>query len=97
MKPPEIDDILLLCIEQLWDTYDVDDSGYLDREQTRKFFLDTICEEDPGPYEDDEFEEDEGRMSMYEFNRVFKAIDTDGNGTLSKDEMIEFIKKLTGI
>ena len=54
MKPPDILAVLEICIEQMWDMYDVDETGYLDREQSRKFFLDTIDRNDKDSLDSDQ-------------------------------------------
>ena len=40
--PPTIDQILEACIKQIWNTYDDDNSGYLDREEAYKFVQESI-------------------------------------------------------
>ena len=42
-------------------------------------------------------DEDDEMLTALEFDHLFNQIDTDGNGTLSKEEMVEFIKLLTGL
>jgi len=39
---------------------------------------------------------EEPKMSEEEFNALFKDFDEDSNGTVSKDEMALFIKKIRG-
>ena len=41
-KPPSIDFILSLCIEKIWTKYDEDNSGYLDREEAKRFVVESI-------------------------------------------------------
>ena len=40
------------CIDKIWDQYDVDNSGYLDREETRAFIKESIKGEDLNNGED---------------------------------------------
>ena len=42
---PPIDAILNVCIDKLWDKYDADASGYLDRDETKVFVNDSILGE----------------------------------------------------
>jgi len=44
MSTPNIDDILEVCIEEIWSQYDTDNSGTLDREECKEFILSTIRE-----------------------------------------------------
>ena len=72
-------------IDQIWETYDVDKSGYLDKEETKKFVQDTLCNLGSA----DEFSDDS-------FNEVFSTFDKDNSGLVEKSEMAQFIKKLLG-
>ena len=68
-------------IDQIWETYDVDKSGALDKEETKKFVQDTLGNLGSG----DEFSDDA-------FEEVFKTFDKDGSGTVEKGEIVTFIK-----
>lgn len=70
-------------IDQIWDTYDVDESGSLDKEETRRFVQDTLGKLGS----DDEFSEEA-------FDQVFLTFDTDESGFVEKDEMVFFIMQL---
>ena len=72
-------------IDQIWDTYDVDKSGALDKEETKKFVQDTLGNLGSG----DEF-------SQEAFDEVFATFDKDNSGTVEKPEMVTFIKQLLG-
>ena len=72
-------------IDQIWDTYDVDKSGALDKEETKKFVQDTLGNLGSG----DEF-------SQEAFDEVFATFDKDNSGTVEKSEMVIFIKQLLG-
>merc|ERR1712046_261104 len=58
-------------IDQIWDTYDVDKSGALDKEETKKFVQDTLGNLGSG----DEFSDEA-------FDEVFATFDKDGSGTV---------------
>ena len=70
-------------IDQIWSTYDVDNSGELDKEETKKFVQDTLGNLGSG----DEF-------STEAFDEVFATFDKDGSGNIDKAEMVTFIKQL---
>ena len=72
-------------IDQIWDTYDVDKSGALDKEETKKFVQDTLGNLGSG----DEFSDEA-------FDEVFATFDKDGSGTVEKSEMVVFVKQLLG-
>jgi Ca2+-binding EF-hand superfamily protein len=72
-------------IDQIWATYDVDNSGALDKEETKKFVKDTFGNLSGG----DEFSDEA-------FDEVFATFDKDGSGTVEKAEMVVFIKQLLG-
>ena len=72
-------------IDQIWDTYDVDKSGALDKMETKKFVQDTLGNLGSG----DEFSDEA-------FDEVFATFDKDNSGTVEKNEMVVFIKQLLG-
>ena len=71
----------------MWDTYDADRSGDLDKEETKKFISD-ILGNIGGSAE---------QLSDEEFEEVFITFDVDGSGTIEKEEMDEFIMRLLGV
>ena len=72
-------------IDQIWETYDADKSGALDKEETKKFVQDTLGNLGSG----DEFSDEA-------FDEVFSTFDKDNSGTVEKNEMVVFIKQLLG-
>ena len=73
----------------LFSRYDKDNSGALDKEETKQFVKDTLKEMADGD-DNDEFNEED-------FNKCFEEFDKDGSGTIEKDEMALFIKKVAGL
>ena len=65
-------------IDQIWDEYDADGSGDLDKEETRRFVAEVAGEE---------FDEEA-------FVRLFDEFDDDKSGTIEKGEMKQFISAL---
>ena len=84
MATPE-EQAIQAVIDQIWDTYDDDKSGQLDKKETKKFVQDTLGNLGSG----DEFSDDA-------FDEVFGTFDKDGSGTVDKQEMVQFIKQLLG-
>jgi len=72
-------------IDQIWETYDVDNSGVLDKEQAKKFCLDMV-----GNLESGEAVIDEA------FDEFFHTLNIDNSGSVTKDEMAIFIRQLLG-
>eukprot|EP00347_Sterkiella_histriomuscorum_P018667 403344636 len=81
-----INKIIEKAVDDIWKTYDKDNSGFLDKDEA-KFFVKTTLTEmgENGEFDDDDFE------------ACFAAFDEDGSGTISKDEMVAFIKKVAGL
>ena len=70
-------------IDQIWDTYDVDKSGALDKKETKKFIKETLGGMEGGKCD----------FSDCAFNKIFNQFDKDGNGTIEKSEMVDFVKQ----
>merc|ERR1712238_585440 len=85
----DIDTVIAKVVEDIWGTYDKDNSGALDKEETKQFVKDTLKEMADGD-DNDEFNEED-------FNKCFEESDKDGSGTIEKDEMALFIKKVAGL
>ena len=71
-------------IDKLWNTYDADGSGALDKQESRQFVEDTL-----GNLGSDKFD---GAA----FDELFMTFDKDASGTVEKSEMFVFIKQLMG-
>ena len=70
MSTPE-EEAIQGVIDQIWDTYDVDRSGELDKDETKKFVKDTLGNLSGG----DEFSDEA-------FDEVFSTFDKDGKAIL---------------
>ena len=82
----DIDAVIKKCVEDIWQEYDKDNSGSLDKEETKKFVQNTLSEMN-----------DSGEFSESDFDACFKEFDKDNSGTIEKDEMAIFIKKVAGL
>lgn len=75
---------ILKIIDEVWDKYDDDANGYLDKDETKKFFQDILGNLGfTDEFSDEAFEE------------VFTTLDLDASGTIEKEELIIFFKQLT--
>lgn len=73
-------------IEEIWEQYDRDRSGSLDKEESRDFIRDLLDSMDLyGGYTDRYFDE------------IFQEFDADESGTVEKNEMLLLIKKILGL
>ena len=82
----DIDDVIKKCVDDIWKDYGKKGSESLSREQTRKFVMETLVS-----MRDDE------AFSDADFEACFKEFDLDGSGTIEKEEMVTFIKKVSGL
>ena len=82
----DIDAVISKCVDDIWKEYDKDNSGELDRAETKKFVENTLKEM-----------HDHGVFSEEDFDACFREFDTDNSGTIEKDEMSKFIKKVAGL
>ena len=82
----DIDVIISRCVQEIWQEYDDDNSGSLDKEETRQFVKTTLGDMGEGK-----------GMSDEEFEQCFLEFDEDGSGTIEKHEMIAFIRNITGL
>ena len=85
------DEFLRQYVDEIWDEYDKDNSGALDREETKRFVTNMRYVINILPKGDEK-----GGVSEADFEACFKLVDTDGSGTIEKDEMAVFIKKYAG-
>ena len=76
------DAIIAKVVDDIWDEFDNDNSGALDKKETKK-----LIKKMP------EFSGGE-ELSDEDFEAVFKEFVKDGNGTIEKDKMAFFIKKI---
>lgn len=76
--------MLKQCIDEIWQEYDKDYNGYLDKEECKRFILSTVDEMKGTPMPDGDLD----------FDNCFSEIDTNNSGHISKDEMINLFKKV---
>ena len=62
-------------VDTLWDKFDNDGSGSLDKFETKKFVTEVIG----------------GAFDNAAFDEIFTTFDKDASGTVDKSEMVDFI------
>ena len=72
-----------VIVDEIWNLYDIDNSGTLDRDETRKFVQEYI------PDMKNEWEFDE-----LAFGRLFTDVDKDKTGQIKRHEMSEFLRRI---
>ena len=82
----DLDSVIMRCVDDIWRDYDTDGSGELDKEETRKFIFDTLKEMS-----------DDCQFSDEDFEQCFVEFDEDQSGTIEKEEMVVFIKRVAGL
>ena len=80
------DIVIKRCVDDIWDKYDNDGNGVLDKEETKQFVIEQLQEIEEGKQFDDD-----------DFDECFRNFDVDGSGTIDQAEMVEFIKRAAGI
>lgn len=73
--------IITDTVDQIWDVYDDDGNGILDKEETRNFLYDYL--KMIGANED-EFNDEV-------FDQIYGQIDEDGSGEIDKEELIDLL------
>ena len=73
-------------MEDIWDDYDSDGNGQLDRVEFKTYLNDTLEDVASGG----------STLTDDEFNKLYDEFDTDQNGTISKDEMFELVLHIFG-
>ena len=87
MATVDVDAVIARCVQEIWDQYDTDKSNALDKTETRKFMEATLSE----------MTGVSGNISDEDFQQVFGEFDKNGDGTISREEMGAFIKKVAGL
>lgn len=75
------------CVDQLWVQYDTDGNGYLDRNETMRFVRDSMKEMGVSME----------KLTDEDFEATFSEFDKDNSGTVEKQEMVAYMKKLVGL
>lgn len=71
------------CVNEIWSTYDKDNSGFLDKRETRAFIKSQLGKMGL-----------EGEIPEALMDMCFQAFDKDGSGTVTRDEMRAFLKQM---
>ena len=83
----DLDMIVAQCVDEIWQVFDDDNSGQLDKEEAMKFIKVTL----------QGLQEDGGQLTNEELEACFQEFDEDQSGTIERNEMTSFIKKVAGL
>ena len=84
----DIDMVVAQCVDEIWQTFDVDNSGQLDFDEAKRFVKHTLSEAQDGRGKE---------LSDDDFAQTFKEFDGDNSGMIDRAEMIEFLKTVAGL
>ena len=85
----ETEKLVTQFMNSMWDTYDVNKSGFLEKDQAQVFLKD-IFQECTGDIDGIEITDEDLDM-------LFEDIDLDSSGKISKDEFRKLIRDSTGL
>ena len=86
IKKVSVHEIICNCVEDIWDDFDDDGNGYLDKQETLAFGKRQLIEMG-----------ESGDFSLLDFEACFKQHKDNDDGLVTKHEMITFIKKVVGL
>ena len=75
------EEMIKLLVDKLWDQYDVDLNGELDKDEVKELTKDVMTTVG-------------GQFNKEDFDRTFLEMDNDGNGVIEKEEMVQFLQNL---
>lgn len=82
-----MDSAIVQVVENVWNKYDADGSGQLDRAEATAFVMDSLTQMNTDKQEQYEFREGD-------FEVFFRELDKDNSGTIEKEEMFVFIQRV---
>ena len=96
--PPRsaVEKALMSYVESIWEQYDYDRNGVLDREEAQDFVKEMMFQFGPnGGLPTKTLKDDQGHCVVYEedgFEFIFQMLDTDNSGTIDKTEMMQYMR-----
>ena len=87
----DIEQIINDTVNDIWNEFDTDRSGSLDKAETRRFVNQCMGSMNRSGIGQD------GGVSDEEFETIFAQFDKDGSGFIERDEMAIVVRKLSGL
>ncbi len=88
-----LENALETLVIQIWDKYDEDGNGLLNKEEAQKFVNDILNDITPGQC----IQAANEPTTPDGFDEVFSKIDINGDGAVSQNEMLVYFKFLGGL
>ena len=85
MAETDYEEALMSTVNEIWEKWDKDSNGTLDKTEMRGFVEATIAASGINKVVTDE-----------EFNQIFAQFDIDESNTIERDEMAVFVKRMAG-
>ena len=86
IKKISFHEIIANSVDDIWDDFDDDGNGYLDKQETLAFVKRQLIEMG-----------ESGDFSLLDFEACFKQHKDNDDGLVTKPEMIQFIRKVVGL
>ena len=89
-------------VRSIWKQYDADNNGVLDTDEAKRFVREMMSElvvsqsTYTGSTADEDLDEP-GELDEEGFQEIFRMIDTDDSGTITKQEMFDYLRNICGI
>ena len=87
-------------VRSIWKTYDQDGNGVLDRDEAKQFMREMMSEivmiQPKDDYDDDGTTPAQNEFDEDGFSQIFTTLDADNSGTISQDEMVDYLKNICG-
>ena len=84
--PQTIQELIKAIVDDIWDEYDEDGNGELDKVEAKDFLARSLRQMQHEYY-----------LSNKEFDAFWKECDADGSGTIDKEEMAAFLMKVQNL
>ena len=81
----DIDMVVAQCVDEIWEVFGTDNSGSLDKDETKRFVKSTLMDM-----------QEDNPLSDEDFDQCFREFDKNGDGEIERGEMITFIKLVSG-
>ena len=100
-----VDEAMNLYVNNIWQMYDRDGNGELDRREAKLFVQEMMNEMatsqlsliDEANNKNSSDVEEEEELDEDGFEQIFKMLDTDKSGTIDKTEMFNYLKNICDI
>ena len=99
IKKISFHEIIANSVDDIWDDFDDDGNGYLDKQECFKFIMESFLAVSPDAdaADGDASKIDNNSHLKEQFEYFYQKVDVDGSGAVTKNEMLQFIKNMIEI